>query len=100
MYGIILFRSSVEAGGYTIFTQPGLSIKPEAGSALYWFNQGAQDNYDSRIRHLGCPVLYGNKWIANKWVKWTGQIKNYPCLIDEYYYSVYRDHMSSLNKKF
>ena len=24
-------------------------------------------------------VAFGNKWIANKWVKWTGQMWNYPC---------------------
>ncbi len=27
-----------------------------------------------RSYHLGCPVGFGNKWIANKWVKWTGQV--------------------------
>ena len=61
----MVYLSSVEAGGRTVFLQPGVSVKPEQGSALYWFNMGAQNNYDSRVFHLGCPVIYGNKWIAN-----------------------------------
>ena len=93
----MIYLSSVESGGSTIFTQPGIAIEPVAGNALFWFNQGAQDNYDSRIGHLGCPVLYGNKWIANKWVKWLPQFRNYPCLRKEYFYSVYRDQMSCYN---
>ena len=51
----MIYLSSVEAGGHTIFPQPGISIKPVAGSALFWFNMGAQNNFDSRVMHLGCP---------------------------------------------
>ena len=25
---------------------------------------------DQRMKHLGCPVVQGDKWIVNKWVKW------------------------------
>merc|ERR1712226_190712 len=73
----MIYLSSIEAGGHTVFPQPGISVKPEKGSALYWFNMGAQNNYDSRIYHLGCPVLYGNKWIANKWIKFVSNYHNY-----------------------
>ena len=90
----MVYLSSPEFGGNTIFPQAGISIKPEIGSALYWFNAGAQNNYDSRILHLGCPVLYGNKWIANKWVKILGQYKNYPCSTTDKYYSIYRHNLS------
>ena len=27
----------------------------------------------------GCPVVVGNKWIANKWVRWHGQMWTHPC---------------------
>ena len=84
----MVYLSSVEAGGHTIFPQPGISVKPEYGTAVYWFNIGAQNNHDSRVRHLGCPVLYGNKWIANKWVKWLANYKNYPCQLKNKHYSV------------
>ena len=65
------------------------SVKPEIGSALYWFNRGSQNNYDSRILHHGCPVVYGNKWTANKWVKWMANYKKFPCSITEKYYSIF-----------
>ena len=92
----MVYLSSVEAGGRTVFLQPGVSVKPEQGSALYWFNMGAQNNYDSRVFHFGCPVIYGNKWIANKWPKIFSNFRNYPCLIQNEHYSVYRKHMESL----
>ncbi len=31
---------------------------------------------------LGCPVLIGNKWIANKWIKEHGQEFRRPCSLD------------------
>ena len=85
----MIYLSSVEAGGHTIFLQPGISVKPVLGSALFWFNMGAQNNYDSRIFHLGCPVLYGNKWIANKWIKWFANYESYPCSIDKSHFSTF-----------
>ena len=29
-----------------------------------------QGEMDQRMKHLGCPVVQGDKWIVNKWVKW------------------------------
>ena len=49
----MIYLTSVEAGGHTIFPQTGIRVKPELGTALFWFNMGAQNNYDSRIWHLG-----------------------------------------------
>jgi len=31
---------------------------------------------------LGCPVLIGNKWIANKWIHERGQEFRRPCSLD------------------
>ena len=77
----MIYLTSIDVGGNTLFPQSGISVKPEMGSALFWFNMGPQNNYDSRISHMGCPVLYGNKWIANKWIKWLANYRNYPCHI-------------------
>ena len=84
----MIYMSDVQAGGHTIFPQTGVSIKPEEGKVLLWFNVGAWKNYDSRTFHLGCPVLHGNKWIANKWIKILPQYKNYPCKIGTKHYSL------------
>ena len=93
----MIYLTTARAGGFTAFPQPGLSIKPKAGSVLFWFNQGAQNNYDSRIRHCGCPMVYGNKWIANKWIKWFANYKNYPCLINDRHYSIFDNHIRNSN---
>ena len=66
-------------GGHTLFPQLNIAVKPEAGAGLYWFNRSAQNGVDSRVRHSSCPVLYGNKWIANKWIKWIANFKTFPC---------------------
>ena len=91
----MIYLSNVESGGHTIFPQAGISVKPKEGKALFWFNCGpqGQNPSDSRIYHLGCPVLYGNKWIANKWVKILPQFKNYPCGIksNDYYSHVFQN---------
>ena len=26
------------------------------------------------MNHLGCPVLFGDKWIGNKWIRWQEQV--------------------------
>ena len=88
MITFMIYLTDVEAGGHTVFPQAGISVKPVMGSALYWFNAGAKYNYDSRSFHLGCPVLYGNKWIANKWIKQLASFESYPCLVDHKEFSI------------
>ena len=56
-----------------------LGVAARAGSALVWWNLRSDGSLDSRNHHAGCPVLHGNKWIANKWVKWPSQMWRYPC---------------------
>ena len=75
----MIYLSKVTAGGHTVFTSNGLSVAPDLGSVLMWMNHRSDGSLDSRSYHTGCPVLVGNKWIANKWVKWHGQMWRYPC---------------------
>jgi prolyl 4-hydroxylase len=104
----MVYLSDVEIGGRTVFPQPGISVKPVAGTALYWFNHDNLGENDSRYvislyhiplevltlfhsfrtMHLGCPVVYGNKWIANKWIKWDAQMWRYPCGVTKDDFSV------------
>ena len=84
----MVYLSDVTSGGHTVFPQLGISVKPVEGAALYWFNINADMHYDSRVLHLGCPVMYGNKWIANKWIKILPQVKHYPCNEQKKYYSI------------
>ena len=76
---ITCFIHTVELGGNTIFPNLDLSIKPTKGTALFWFNfDSKMQDYD-QIIHMGCPVIRGNKWLANKWIKFNAQFKNYKC---------------------
>ena len=76
----MIYLSQVDAGGHTVFPQAGVWVKPEHGDALFWFNVDSAGYSDSRNFHVGCPVMHGNKWIANKWIHWTSQMWSYPCL--------------------
>lgn len=79
----MLYLSDDLDGGMTVFPQLGISVKPIKGSVLYWFTIHSDLSYDSRNVHLGCPVVYGNKWILNKWLKLNAQFETYPCLINK-----------------
>ena len=84
----MVYLSDLTSGGHTVFPQLGISVKPVEGAALHWFNINADMHYDSRVLHLGCPVMYGNKWIANKWIKILPQFKHYPCSKKKKYFSI------------
>lgn len=73
------YLSDVQIGGHTIFPFLGLSVKPLKGSALFWFNFDADMSFSRIIEHMGCPVVFGNKWIANKWIKLNAQFRHYKC---------------------
>ena len=80
----MVYLSSPEFGGSTFYPQAGLG--------------SGQNNYDSIILHRGCPVAYGNKWIANKWIKWLSNYRDFPCLINHKQNSDYRHHISESSR--
>ena len=49
----MIYLTSVEAGGHTVFPSVGLYTKPEAGDAIFWFNVDSAGSYDTRNFHLG-----------------------------------------------
>lgn len=47
----------------------GLSVKPELGTVLLWYNFHPSGRGDANALHAGCPVgANQTKWTANKWV--------------------------------
>lgn len=73
------YLTDVEAGGATVFPYLGLRVFPEKGKAVFWYNlfKNGEGIYDTR--HAACPVLVGDKWVANKWVHERGQEFRRPC---------------------
>ena len=49
---------------------------------------GSDGLMDERMLHLGCPVVAGNKWIVNKWIKWHSHADMFPCYRDRRHYGV------------
>ncbi|XP_064221358.1 prolyl 4-hydroxylase subunit alpha-3 isoform X2 [Aotus nancymaae] len=75
----MIYLSSVEAGGATAFIYANLSMPVVKNAALFWWNLHRSGEGDSDTLHAGCPVLVGNKWVANKWIHEYGQEFRRPC---------------------
>ncbi|CAN8031344.1 unnamed protein product, partial [Ixodes persulcatus] len=83
----LVYLSSVERGGSTLFKRLRVRVQPEAGMALFWHNlpPGSSNSLpscsvhrsvgDERTEHGACPVLVGSKWIATKWIHEAGQAR-------------------------
>ena len=54
-----------------------LVVSPQKGKAVVWYNHfideqtGWLGEMDKFTWHGGCPVIKGQKWIANFWIKTT-----------------------------
>lgn len=66
---LVVYLSDVEIGGETIFPTIGLSVKPKAGSAVYFEYCNSMGQLDPLSLHGGSPVLKGEKWIVTKWMR-------------------------------
>ncbi|XP_042231301.1 prolyl 4-hydroxylase subunit alpha-2-like [Homarus americanus] len=79
---ILFYLNDVEAGGSTVFPMLGVEVPARRGSALFWFNIKRSGQGDYRTLHAACPVLLGEKWIANLWIHEFGQEFRWPCTLD------------------
>uniref|UniRef100_A0A8D8T3L3 procollagen-proline 4-dioxygenase n=1 Tax=Cacopsylla melanoneura TaxID=428564 RepID=A0A8D8T3L3_9HEMI len=75
----MLYLSDVDSGGATVFPRLNLTFFPQRGSAIFWHNLYSNLSTDYRTLHAGCPVVLGDKWVANKWYSSRGQLFHYPC---------------------
>ncbi|XP_070552707.1 prolyl 4-hydroxylase subunit alpha-1-like isoform X2 [Ptychodera flava] len=68
----MFYMSDVTAGGYTVFPEADVFVRPIKNAAVFWYNLKPSGESDDMTRHAGCPVLIGNKWVANKWIHEKG----------------------------
>ncbi|XP_058884297.1 prolyl 4-hydroxylase subunit alpha-3-like [Acipenser ruthenus] len=69
----MIYLNSVEAGGSTAFISANFSVPVVKNAALFWWNLHRNGKGNGDTLHAGCPVLVGDKWVANKWVHEFGQ---------------------------
>ncbi|NXS63638.1 P4HA3 hydroxylase, partial [Brachypteracias leptosomus] len=79
---IMVYLSEVEAGGSTAFVYANFSVPVVKNAALFWWNLRRNGAGDGDTLHAGCPVLAGDKWVANKWIHEHGQEFRRPCGAD------------------
>ncbi|CAG7824327.1 unnamed protein product [Allacma fusca] len=79
----MLYFNDVKLGGETAFVSVGVSAKPVKGSALLWYNIFSDGEADWGSNHASCPVLLGEKWAADKWVKYGAQIVKRKCSLKQ-----------------
>ncbi len=63
---MIIYLSEVEEGGETVFPKLNLTIKPEKGDALLFYDMKPTGEVDDQTLHGGNKVLKGEKWIVTK----------------------------------
>ncbi|XP_053312613.1 prolyl 4-hydroxylase subunit alpha-3 [Spea bombifrons] len=78
----MIYLSSVDAGGSTAFIYANFSTPVVKNAALFWWNLRRNGEGNEDTLHAGCPVLIGNKWVANKWIHEHGQEFNRPCALN------------------
>uniref|UniRef100_UPI00398F885D prolyl 4-hydroxylase subunit alpha-3 isoform X2 n=1 Tax=Pristiophorus japonicus TaxID=55135 RepID=UPI00398F885D len=69
----MIYLSAVEAGGTTAFIYANFSVPVVKNAALFWWNLHKNGQGNADTLHAGCPVLVGDKWVANKWIREHGQ---------------------------
>ncbi|NXD73303.1 P4HA3 hydroxylase, partial [Eolophus roseicapillus] len=74
--------SAVEAGGATAFISANISVPVLKNAALFWWNLRRSGAGAGDTLHAACPVLAGDKWVANKWIHEYGQEFRRPCSTD------------------
>ncbi|KAL7851301.1 hypothetical protein AOLI_G00216570 [Acnodon oligacanthus] len=80
---IMIYLSDVSFGGATVFPNIGISLKPQKGTAVMWYNLLRNGQVDKQSLHAGCPVFRGSKWIAIKWIRERGQEFRRRCALSE-----------------
>ncbi|XP_034109093.1 prolyl 4-hydroxylase subunit alpha-1-like [Drosophila albomicans] len=76
---IIFYASDVPQGGQTTFPEIQISVQPQKGSSLFWYNIYDDGTPIKRTLHSVCPVIVGSRWTLTKWFHSDPQMFIKPC---------------------
>ncbi|XP_049548050.1 prolyl 4-hydroxylase subunit alpha-1-like [Anopheles darlingi] len=79
---VLFFMSDVdgaEGGGRIAFPYLGLSVLPQKGAALFWYNLHDSGRPDERMTYSICPLLADNRWMAKLYIHTRGNELRNPC---------------------
>lgn len=79
---VMFYLKDVVRGGSTVFPRLGVHLKPELGAAAFWYNLYRNGEGIIETVHGACPVLMGEKWVANFWIRERGQFTRRPCSLN------------------
>lgn len=79
---VMFYLKDVIRGGSTVFPRLGVHLKPEIGAAAFWYNLYKNGEGIIDTVHGACPVLMGEKWVANFWIRQRGQFSTRRCSLD------------------
>ncbi|UCC15559.1 MAG: SEL1-like repeat protein [Gammaproteobacteria bacterium] len=65
----LIYLNDVMAGGETAFPRIDISVAPEQGTGLLFFNCTPDGTPDPRTLHAGRPVEKGEKWLLSRWIR-------------------------------
>lgn len=66
---LVMYLNTPAKGGETVFPEADLKVVPKKGDALLFYNCLSDGETDPMSLHGGAPVVEGEKWIANKWIR-------------------------------
>lgn len=66
---LLIYLNDDFEGGETIFPIIGKSVKPKKGNAILFYDSDKDGNLIRESFHGGNPIINGNKWICNKWIR-------------------------------
>ncbi|KAL4239982.1 Prolyl 4-hydroxylase subunit alpha-3 [Mactra antiquata] len=84
MATFMLYMSDVGDGGGTAFPDIPEVVFPKMGSAVFWYNMHPNNTVNEDTLHCACPPLFGDKWVANVWIKRNNNEFAAQCSLDQY----------------